>query len=157
MRRRGTEEEEEDDMSAVPGTAWRFRRARLKAALQGAVTILAFTESGRMRRLRLPKRVLLIFSLAFVILATGSTVSLLTMFRGQVDLARMAYLERENRSLTSLLEGQAEQLSRLKLEVQRLKEFEENLRVVSGLDSQAAPMVGTGQGRGVMQELPKKR
>lgn len=144
-------------MSAVPGTAWRFRRARLTAALQGAVTILAFTESGRMRRLRLPKRVLLIFSLAFLILATGSTVSVLTMFRGQVDLARMAYLERENRSLTSLLEGQAEQLSRLKLEVERLKEFEQNLRVVSGLDSQETPMVGTGQGRGVMQELPKKR
>ncbi len=143
-------------MGAGLHASWRARRARLTAALQGAVTILAFTESGRMRRLRLPKRVLVISSLTFLILVAGSTVSILSLFRGQVDLARMAYLERENRSLTSLLKGQAEQLSRLKLEVERLKEFETNLRVVSGLDSQAAPMVGTGQARGAGQELPKK-
>jgi hypothetical protein len=144
-------------MSAGPRTGWRVQRARLTTALQGAVTILAFSESGRMRRLRLPRRVLVIFTLTFLILVAGSTISILSLFRGQVDLARMAYLERENRSLTSLLEGQAEQLSRLKLEVERLKEFEQNLRVVSGLDSQAAPMVGTGQGRGARQELPRKR
>lgn len=136
---------------------WRARRARLTTALQGAVTILAFTESGRMRRLRLPKRLLAIFTLTVLVLVAGSTISILSLFRGQVDLARMTYLERENRSLTSLLEGQAEQLSRLKLEVERLKEFEQNLRVVSGLDSQAAPMVGTGQGQGARQELPRKR
>ena len=136
---------------------WRVRRARLASALQGAVTILAFTESGRMRRVRLPKRVLLFSTLTFLGLMAGSTVSVLNLFRGQVDMARIAYLERENRSLTSLLEGQAEQLSRLKLEVERLKEFEQNLRVVSGLDSQAAPLVGTGQARGAGQELPKKR
>ncbi len=137
----------------------RFRagRARLTTALQGAVTILAFTDSGRMRRMRLPKRLLVVTSVILLILVAGSTVSILSLFRGQVDLARMAYLERENRSLTSLLEGQAEQLSRLKLEVARLKEFEENLRVVSGLDSQTTPMVGTGQARGARQELPRKR
>jgi hypothetical protein len=95
--------------------------------------------------------------MTFVILVAGSTISILNLFRGQVDLARIAYLERENRSLASLLQGQAEHLSRLRLEVERLKEFEQNLRVVSGLDSQAAPMVGTGQGRGARQELPKKR
>jgi hypothetical protein len=41
--------------------------------------------------------------------------------------------------------------------VARLKEFEQSLRVVSGLDSGAAPMVGTGQGRGMREELPRKR
>jgi hypothetical protein len=144
-------------MGAGLRSSWRARRARLTTALEGAVTILAFTESGRMRRLRLPKRVLAIFTLTFVILVAGSTISILNLFRGQVDLARIAYLERENRSLASLLQGQAEHLSRLRLEVERLKEFEQNLRVVSGLDSQAAPMVGTGQGQGARQELPKKR
>ena len=144
-------------MGAGLQSSWRARRGRLTAALEGAVTILAFTESGRMRRLRLPKRVLAIFTLTFVILVAGSTISILNLFRGQVDLARIAYLERENRSLASLLQGQAEHLSRLRLEVERLKEFEQNLRVVSGLDSQGAPMVGTGQGRGARQELPKKR
>ena len=136
---------------------WRWRRARLTTALQGAVTILAFSESGRMRRLRLPKRVLLMSGLTLLILFAGSTLSILSLFRGQVDVARIAYLERENRSLIGLLEGQAEQLSRLKLEVARLKEFEQNLRVVSGLESQDAPMVGTGQGRGVGKEPPRNR
>jgi hypothetical protein len=144
-------------MGAGFGARWRARRRRLTGALQGAVTILAFTESGRLRRLRLPKRLLVVFTLTLVMLLVGSTASILRLFRGQVHLARISYLERENRSLTSLLEGQAEQLSRLKLEVERLKEFEQNLRVVSGLDSQAAPMVGTGQGRGARQELPRKR
>jgi hypothetical protein len=69
------------------------------------VTILAFTESGRMRRLRLPKRLLLLSSLTLLILMAGSTISILGLFRGQVDVARIAYLERENRSLTLLLEG----------------------------------------------------
>lgn len=148
---------EEGGMAEDLRIRFRAGRARLTTALQGAVTILAFTESGRMRRMRLPKRLLVVTSVILLILVAGSTVSILSLFRGQVDLARMAYLERENRSLTSLLEGQAEQLSRLKLEVARLKEFEENLRVVSGLDSQTTPMVGTGQARGARQELPRKR
>ena len=71
---------------------------------------------------------------------------MLRLFREQVDLARMTYLEQENKSLTSLLEGQAEQLSRLKLEVARLKEFEQNLRVVSGMDAQTDPAAGAGPG-----------
>lgn len=139
------------------GIRWRAGRARLASTLHGAVTILAFTEAGRIRRMRLSKRLLVISTLIALTLVAGSTASILSLFRGQVDLARMAFLEHENRSLVSLLEGQAEHLSRLKLEVARLKEFEQNLRVVSGLESQAAPMVGTGQGRGARQELPRKR
>ena len=137
---------------AAPG-----RWARL---LEGAVTVVAFTESGRLHRLRVAKRLLLIAGLLTVVLLVGSTTSVLRLFRGQVDMARMAYLERENRSLTSLLEGQAEQLSRLKLELTRLKEFEQNLRVVSGMDAQTDPMVGTGQtgqARGAKRDTPRKR
>jgi hypothetical protein len=136
---------------------WRARAKRLRGILRGAVTLIAFNESGRMRRFRIPKRLLLLGAVVLVLLVGGASVAILQMFRGQVDLARIAYLERENRSLTQLLEGQAEQLSRLKLEVARLKEFEQSLRAVSGLDSQGAPMVGTGHGRGVRQELPRKK
>jgi hypothetical protein len=127
------------------------RGLRLPAALRGTMTVVAFTESGRMRRMRLPLRLLAIAVLLLVLLVAGSVASLLSVFRGQVDFARMTYLERENQSLTSLLEGQAEQLSRLKLEIARLREFEQNLRVVSGMDSQTEPMVGTGQTRGASQ------
>jgi hypothetical protein len=132
-------------------------RTRPGRPLHGSMTIVAFTESGRMRRLRVSKRMLVFGVLLFLILVFGSTVAVLRLFRGQMDLTRIAYLERENRSLTALLEGQAEQLSRLKVGVARLKEFEENLRVVSGLDAQADPLVGTGQARGARPELSKKR
>jgi hypothetical protein len=130
---------------------------RWTRAVDGAVTMVAFTESGRMHRVRVPKRLLLVALLLFMVLLVGSTTSVLGLFRGQVDLARMTYLERENRSLVSLLEGQAEQLSRLKLEVARLKEFEQSLRVVSGMDAQTDPVVGTGQTRGTKRDLPRKR
>ncbi len=126
---------------------------------RGTMTVVAFTESGRIRRLRLPVR-LLVASVAFLlILVIGSTASILLLFRGQVDLARMSYLEGENRSLTALMEGQAEQLGRLKLEVARLREFEKNLRVVSGMDAQtetAGTAAGTGRTRGARQALPRK-
>jgi hypothetical protein len=138
------------------GSGWWVERDRITRALRGAVTILAFSESGRMRRFRLPKRMLLVSTFILLTLVVTSTASILSLFRGQVDLARMTYLERENRSLASLLEGQAEQLSRLKLEVARLKEFEQSLRVVSGMDSQERPVVGTGQSRGIRQGLPRK-
>jgi len=110
-----------------------------------------------MRRVRVSKRLLLVALLLFVVLLVGSTTSVLGLFRGQVDLAEWRTWSGKNRSLTSLLEGQAEQLSRLKLEVARLKEFEQSLRVVSGMDAQADPMVGTGQTRGTKRELPRKR
>ncbi len=132
-------------------TSWR-------RVTNGAVMIVAFTESGRMRRVKVSKRILLLGSLLLAALLIGSLTSVLGLFRGQVDLARMAYLERENRSLNALLEGQAEQLSRLKLEVARLKDFEQRLRVVSGMDAPAPePMVGTGQTRGAKRDLPRKR
>jgi hypothetical protein len=136
---------------------WGAGLAHWTRAVGGAVTIVAFTESGRMRRLRVSKRLLLLALLLLVGLLIGSTTSVLGLFRGQVDLARMVYLERENRSLTSLLEGQAEQLSRLKLEVARLKEFEQSLRVVSGMDAPSEPVAGTGHARGTKREPPRKR
>jgi hypothetical protein len=110
-----------------------------------------------MHRARVGKRLLLVAALLTFILLVGFTTSALRLFRGQVDLARMAYLERENQSLTSLLEGQAEQLSRLKVEVSRLKEFEQNLRVVSGMDAQAEPAVSAGPTRGPKKDPPRKR
>lgn len=140
--------------------ARRLRRTRLgrwSRAVEGAVTVVAFTESGRMHRVRVSRRLLVAAGLLVVVLLVGSTASVLRLFRDQVDLARMTYLEQENKSLTSLLEGQAEQLSRLKLEVARLKEFEQNLRVVSGMDAQSDSAVGTAPARGDKKDVPRKR
>lgn len=145
------------DMNREHVSRARGRWRRSRKGLSGVVTVVAFTERGRVRRMRVSKRMLLLAGILVLILVAGSTTSIVRLFRGHVDVARIAYLEGENRSLTTLLEGQAEQLSKLKLEVVRLKEFEQSLRVVSGLDSEAAPLVGTGQGRGLRDELPRKR
>jgi len=112
-----------------------------------------------MHRVRVSRRLLFGAALVLLVLVVGSSTSVLRLFRGHVDLARMAYLEQENRSLASLLEGQAEQLSRLKLEVARLKEFEQNLRVVSGIDAKADPAVGTDQPQpgGEKKRRPRKQ
>jgi hypothetical protein len=113
-----------------------------------------------MHRARVSRRLLVTAGLLIAVLLIGSTTSVLRLFREQVDLARMTYLEQENKSLTALLEGQAEQLSRLKLEVARLKEFEQNLRVVSGMDAQpdpAAAAAPAGAGKAEKKEPRRKR
>jgi hypothetical protein len=126
-------------MSTEARRVRRPRPGRWSRAVEGALNVVAFTESGRMHRVRVSRRLLVTAGLLVAALLIGSTTSVLRLFREQVDLARMTYLEQENRSLTALLEGQAEQLSRLKLEVARLKEFEQNLRVVSGMDARSDP------------------
>ncbi len=111
----------------------------IAASLRGIVTIMAFTDSGWMRQFRLSKRTIFLSCVVLMVLAFGSTLTLLNLVRGQYYLTRMQYLERENRAMTSLLEGQAQQLSKLKLEMARLKEFEESLRQVSGLSTRSEP------------------
>jgi len=139
--------------------ARRVRRTplgRWSRAVEGAMTVVAFTESGRMHRVRISRRLLVATGLLAAVLLIGSTTSVLRLFREQVDVARMTYLEQENKSLTALLEGQAEQLSRLKLEVARLKEFEQNLRVVSGMDAQPDP-AGTAPASAEKAEKAEKK
>ncbi|MBI3990137.1 MAG: hypothetical protein HY347_11045 [candidate division NC10 bacterium] len=114
-------------------------------AFRGFIIIIAFTDRGRMRRFRL-KKSLLIFS-AFVVLASifGSALSFLGVFQGSYERARLVSLEAENRSLVSLLEGQAEQLSKLRQELDRLKELERSLRAVAGF---GPPSPGVGRKAG---------
>jgi hypothetical protein len=125
--------------------------------LKGALTVVAFTDSGRMHRMRVSRRLLFGAALLLLVLTVGSSTSVLRLFRGHVDLARMAYLEQENKALASLLENQAEQLSRLKLEVGRLKDFEQNLRVVSGIDAKPDPAVGTEPSQPAVEKKRRPR
>lgn len=117
----------------------RFLASSVTAGLGGVVTIMAFTESGWMRQFRLSKRAIVLSCVLLMLLLFGSTLTILNLFQGQYYLTRMRYLEQENRAMTSLLEGQAEQLSTLKIEMTRLKEFEESLRRVSGLGERPTP------------------
>ncbi len=117
----------------------RVLTSSMAAGFRGVVTIMAFTESGWMRQFRLSKRVIVLSCLVLVLLIFGSAVTLLNLVQGQYYLTRMRYLEQENRAMTLLVEGQAEQLSKLKLEMARLREFEESLRRVSGLGERPNP------------------
>jgi hypothetical protein len=122
---------------------------------RGVVTIMAFTEGGLMRQFYLSRRIIALSCIVLMGLTVGSTVTLLNLVRGQYYMTRVTYLERENRAMTSLLQGQAEQLSKLKLEMAKLKEFEESVRQVAGLSvapelqaSEPEPVSGRRPSRG---------
>lgn len=122
--------------------------SRFSSAFQGFVTIIAFTEKGRMRQFRLRKSLLVFTAFMMVVLMVGSFLSFLELLQSRYHLARLASLEVENRSLTSLLEDQATQLGKLRVELDRLKELEQALRAVAGFSSPQEPGVGGGQGDG---------
>jgi len=103
------------------------------AGFRGVVTIMAFTEGGLMRQFCLSRRTVALSCIVLMGLTAGSTVTLLDLGRGQYYRTRVKYLEQENRAMTSLLQGQAEQLTKLKIEMAKLKEFEESVRQVAGL------------------------
>lgn len=103
------------------------------AGFRGVVTIMAFTEGGLMRQFYLSRRTIALSSIVLMGLTVGSIVTLVNLGRDEYYRTRMKYLERENRAMISLLQGQAEQLGRLKLEMAKLKEFEESVRQVAGL------------------------
>lgn len=103
------------------------------AGFREVVTIMAFTEGGLMRQFRLSRRIIAFSCIVLTGLTVGSSVTLLNLVRGRYYLSRVKYLEQENRAMTSLLQEQAEQLSKLKIEMTRLKEFEESLRQIAGL------------------------
>ncbi len=141
-------------MQVLRTTSRRLRnlRSSIAGGFRGVVTILAFTDSGWMRQFRFPKRVVALSCILLMVMAVGSTLTLLKLGRGEYYLTRMRYLEEQNRAMTSLLEGQAEQLSKLHLEMARLKEFEESLRQVSGLSQSPGPPDNeprTGEGTSV--------
>ncbi len=129
--------------------------------LDGRVTLLTFAEGGRMRQFTLTRRLLLMSALVLTVWLIGSTSAVWQLFHRQIDLARTSYLETENRSLMRLLEGQAEQLSRLQIEIARLKEFEKKLRVASGMETQVGAegpaAVAPIPARVPKRDLPKKR
>ncbi len=134
----------------------RFRFWPRWVRLEGAITLLAFSEGGRMRQLRLSRRLVALTLLVTLVWLIASSAAVWQLFHGRIALARMAYLDTENRSLMRLLEAQAEQLSRLRIEIGRLKEFEKKLRVASGMDAQPTPETAA-PARAAKRELPKKR
>lgn len=116
--------------------------------LKGALTVMAFTDSGWMRRFRVPKLAVTILAAFLVGLALATILSASLAVRARADLRRLLAVEQENRSLTSQLQDQASQLTRLQSEMSRLRELEKSLRAVSGLAERAEANESTGRGGG---------
>jgi hypothetical protein len=130
------------DFKDILRTTWQ----KFSLSLKGYVTIIAISESGKMRRITLSKRLLYSISIFFLLLPLLSAFVFVKNFDFLYRNARLAYLEEENCSLGNRLGKQAEQINQLKKEIAELKDFESNLRAISGLSPSAHPVVGTGDG-----------
>jgi hypothetical protein len=131
-------------------------RGALGRGLRGVLTVMAFTDSGWMRRFRVPKLAVVSLGGLFIGLALTAMVSLSFAVWASADLKRLTSVERENRSLTKQLQDQAVQLSRLQIEMSRLLDLEKNLRSVSGLSESAESREHGGQGGGGVMAAPRR-
>ncbi len=123
-------------------------RGAVGHGVRAGLTVMAFTDSGWMRRFRVPKLAVVTLAGLFVGLTLTAMVSLSFAVWAGADLKRLTTVERENRSLTKQLQDQAAQLLRLQTEMSRLRELEKNLRSVSGLPEPAGSREHSGQGGG---------
>ena len=110
---------------------------------------MAFTDSGWTRRIRVPKLAVAVLAGLVATLTIVTLVAVSFAVWAGADLKRLAAIERENRSLTTLLQDQAVQLTRLQTEMFRLRELEKNLRSVSGLP-EVDRGASTGRGGGLL-------
>jgi hypothetical protein len=130
------------DIKGILRTTWQ----KLSLSLKGFITIITFSESGKMRRMTLSKRFLCSISIFFVLLPLLSAFVFIKNFDFLYRNARLTYLEEENSSLGNRLGKQAQQINQLKKEIAELKDFESTLRAISGLSPSVYPVVGTGDG-----------
>jgi hypothetical protein len=130
------------------------RPASIGPGLKGAVTVMAFTDSGWMRRVRVPKGAMVILATVLASLSLTTILSVSYAVWAGADLRRLGAVERENQSLTAQLQEQATQLTRLQGEMSRLRELERSLRAVSGLADRSGESQGTGQG-GALASNPR--
>jgi TolA-binding protein len=123
----------------VRGVRRRLRAvaSAIAGGFRGTVTLMAFTDTGWMRQFRFSKRLAVLSCLLVLVMAVASTMAVVNLVRGGYHTTRMRSLEQQNQSMASLLQIQAEQLSTLRLEMDRLREFEESLRQVSGLSDRS--------------------
>lgn len=131
-------------------------RGALGHGVRGVLTVMAFTDSGWMRRFRVPKLAVVTLAGLFFGLALTALVSVSFAVWASADLKRLTTVEQENRSLAKQLQDQAVQLSRLQTEMFRLRELEKNLRSVSGLPEPAGSREQSGQGGGAVVSDPRR-
>lgn len=112
------------------------------------ITIMAFTDSGWMRRFRVPRLALTALAVLQVTLTLAAVLSTSFAVWAGSHLRRLGAVHHENRALTLQLRDQARLLHRLQGEMARLRELEKGVRAASGLPHGARANGGTGEGEG---------
>ena len=120
-----------------------------------AITVMAFSESGWMRRLRVSRQAVLVLGALLVVLTLMTALLAAYAVWAAPHLGRLGAVERENRSLTVQLSEQVARLNQLQGEMSRLHELEKSLRALSGLPDRVGRDEGTGEGE--MTALPTRR
>ncbi len=120
------------------------------------VTLLALSPEGQTRQLRLSHLRLAGLGLLGALILGLATWGLVGEFQVRSQQLRLASLQEENRLLLTQLHHQAALIQALQGEMGKLRAFEGQLRILSGLEPGTEPLVGVGAGGG--RELhPQKR
>ena len=112
-----------------------------------ALTLLAFTDSGWLRRRRVPQLAATVLVALLVSLPLTAVLSVSFAAWARADLIRLRTVERENRSLTTQLQSQRILLQRLQSEMAHLHELAERLRAAAGLAHPPEMNEETGHGK----------
>lgn len=113
-----------------------------------SITLLAFSKTGKVKQLTLSRQVLLLTIVFVVATAMGSAFALFASFKGWFETVRLTSFKEENQLLRSELKKQAVLLDHLKGELKRLKNLEEQLRVLAGFQASSDPFFSPGEGGG---------
>ena len=112
------------------------------------VTVLALSPEGRTRQVRLSHLRLAGLGLLGALLLGLAAWGSFGEFQVRSQQFRLASLEEENQLLLTQLQQQATLIQALQGEMGKLRVFENQLRILSGLEPGTEPLVGVGAGGG---------
>ncbi|MCI0371546.1 MAG: hypothetical protein L0214_09215 [candidate division NC10 bacterium] len=112
------------------------------------VTVLALSPEGRTRQVRLSHLRLAGLGLLGALLLGLAAWGSFGEFQVRSQQFRLASLEEENQLLLTQLQQQATLILALQGEMGKLRTFESQLRILSGLEPGTEPLVGVGAGGG---------
>lgn len=120
----------------------------LRRLAERYITILALSQEGRTREVRLSHLRLAGLGAVAALLLGMAGWGVLGEFQVRTQQFRLAGLQEENHLLLTQLQQQAALIQTLQAEMGKLRAFESQLRILSGLEPGTEPLVGVGAGGG---------
>lgn len=120
----------------------------LRRLAERYITILALSPEGRTRAVRLSHLRLASLGLVATFLLGLAAWGIFGEFQVRSQQLRLAGLQEENHLLLTQLQQQATLIEALQAEMGKLQAFENQLRILSGLEPGTDPLVGVGAGGG---------